>query len=186
MTVAKTAIHGVLELGPQVFGDDRGWFMESYSQRKLHGFGVHTAFVQDNQSYTAKERTLRGLHCQLEPHAQAKLVRVLRGAMLDVVVDVREGSPSFMRWMSVELSAENKKQLFIPKGCLHGFVTLTDDVEVFYKCDEFYSPEHERCVRWNDPGLGICWNVKSPLLSQKDASAPDYSSSDVRFVFEGV
>ena len=141
MKVTETSLKGVYVVEPQVFGDARGWFMESWSQRKLEEAGIHVEFVQDNQSYSAQKGTLRGLHYQLNPMCQAKLLRATRGAIFDVAVDIRRGSPQYGQWVGVELSAENKKQLFIPRGFAHGFITLTDDVEVQYKADNYYAPE---------------------------------------------
>lgn len=183
MKLIETAINGVFEIEPQVFGDNRGWFCETYSKRELEKLGINADFVQDNRSFSAQKGTLRGLHCQTEPKAQAKLVSCTRGKILDVAVDIREGSPTFMKWIAVELSEENKKMLFIPKGCLHGFVTLTDDVELSYKVDEFYSPENDRSICWNDPQIDVEWGVEEPVLSQKDKNAPLLKDSDVKFKF---
>ena len=177
----ETKLPGVVILEPQVFGDNRGWFMESYSKKKLAEAGIDVDFVQDNRSFSAEKGTLRGLHCQLCPTAQSKLLTCIRGKILDVAVDIRKGSPTYMQWESVELSGENKKSFFIPKGCLHGFVTLTDDVEVMYKVDEFYSPADDRSIRFDDPALGVEWGIENPILSQKDMNAPLLENSDVSF-----
>ena len=147
MKKIETAIPGVYIIEPQVFGDHRGYFMETYSTEKFHAIGIDNEFVQDNQSFTAQKGTLRGLHFQNDPMAQAKLVRVTRGAVLDVAVDLRKGSPTYKQWVSVELSAENKRMFFIPRGFAHGFVTLTDDVEFVYKVDNLYSKENDRGIR---------------------------------------
>ncbi len=181
MNAIKTKLDGCLIIEPRVFGDARGWFYESYSQKEFASFGIDTVFVQDNRSFSAAKDTLRGLHCQTNPFAQTKLICCTRGAFADVVVDLRKGSPSFMQWIRVELSADNKRMLYIPKGFLHGFVTLTDDVEAFYKVDEFYSPSNDRSVRFNDPAFAIDWAVDSPVLSAKDSSAPLLCDSDVIF-----
>jgi len=156
-----------------------------YSEKTLAEIGIHASFVQDNRSYSAQKGTLRGLHCQASPCAQGKLFSCLRGAILDVAVDARRDSPSYMQWVSAELSEENKRQLWIPRGCLHGFVTLTDDVEVFYKVDAFYSSEHDRSVRWDDPAFGVEWGVGEPVLSAKDAGAPLWGEAGIVFGMEG-
>lgn len=183
MKLNETAISGVFEAEPQVFGDNRGWFCETYSKKEFEKVGIKADFVQDNRSFSAKKGTLRGLHCQKAPMAQAKLVSCIKGAILDVAVDIRKGSPTYMKWVAVELSEENKKMLFIPKGCLHGFVTLTDDVEIAYKVDEFYSPENDRSIRFDDGEIGVEWGVTDPILSEKDKKAPLLKDSDVVFEF---
>ena len=183
MKLIQTEIDGVFEIEPKVFGDNRGWFYESYSKEEFSRLGINADFVQDNRSFSEKKGTLRGLHCQTEPKAQAKLVSCTRGAILDVAVDIRRGSPTFMKWISVELTAENKKMLFIPKGCLHGFVALTDNVELSYKVDDFYSPENDRSIRFDDPEIGVEWGVDAPVLSEKDKNAPLLADSDVKFNF---
>ena len=183
MKTFKTKVDGAIIIEPDVFGDIRGWFMESYSKKKLAEVGIDIDFVQDNRSFSAEKGTLRGLHCQLNPTAQSKLITCIRGTILDVAVDIRKGSPTYMKWDAVELSGDNKKSFFIPKGCLHGFVTLTDDVEVMYKVDEFYSPSDDRSVRFDDPELGVEWGVENPILSQKDMNAPLLKDSDVEFTY---
>ena len=183
MTLNETAINGVFEIEPKVFGDNRGWFYESYSKEKFEKLGITADFIQDNRSFSAQKGTLRGLHCQTNPKAQAKLITCLKGAIIDVAVDIRKGSPTYMKWIAVELTEENKKMLFIPKGCLHGFVTLTDNVEVTYKVDEVYSPENDRSVRFDDPVFGVEWGCENPVLSEKDKNAPLYCNSDVDFNF---
>lgn len=181
MKLTKTAIEDVLVLEPQVFGDYRGWFMETWTKQKFEAAGIHADFVQDNQSMSAKKGTLRGLHFQKSPKAQLKLLRCTRGKILDVAVDLRRNSPSYKKWVSVELSAENKRQILIPKGFAHGFVTLSDDVEVQYKVDEYYAPECDRSVRFDDPEIGVDWGVGNPVLSEKDLKAPFLKDSDVDF-----
>ncbi len=183
MTLNETAINGVFEIEPKVFGDNRGWFYESYSKEKFKKLGITADFIQDNRSFSAQKGTLRGLHCQTNPKAQAKLITCLKGAILDVAVDIRKGSPTYMKWIAVELTEDNKKMLFIPKGCLHGFVTLTDNVEVTYKVDELYSPENDRSIRFDDPAFGVEWGCENPVLSEKDKNAPLYCDSDVDFNF---
>lgn len=181
MNVIETKLPGVCIIEPQVFGDHRGWFMESWSQKKMADKGLDVDFVQDNQSFTAKKGTLRGIHFQQYPMAQAKLVRVVRGAVMDVAVDLRKDSPTYKQWVSVELSAENKRQLFIPKGFGHAFLTLTDDVEFVYKCDNLYSRELERSIRYDDPEIGIEWGIDDPVLSDKDVAAPFLKDSDCNY-----
>ncbi len=186
MIVTSTAIPDVKLCTPQVFGDARGWFYESYSAEKLWQHGIDCVFVQDNRSFSAVKGTLRGLHCQKAPFAQAKLLSCTRGEILDVAVDLREGSPTYLQHVAVTLSAENKQMLFIPKGFLHGFVTLTDDVEVFYKVDAPYHHDADRSVRFDDPVFAIGWGVSSPVLSEKDRTAPLLKDSDVRFTYGGA
>jgi dTDP-4-dehydrorhamnose 3,5-epimerase len=183
MQKIETPLDGCYIIEPKVFGDERGWFYESYSAKAFAEIGIDTVFVQDNRSFSAKQGTLRGLHCQTDPAAQTKLIGCTRGALLDVAVDVREGSPSYMRHICVELSAQNRRMLYIPKGFLHGFVTLTPDVEVFYKVDAFYDPAHDRSVRYNDPAFGIDWGTDDPTLSQKDSENVLFADSDVRFFY---
>lgn len=183
MELLKTEIDGVFEVVPAVFGDNRGWFCETYSKREFEKLGITADFVQDNRSFSAKKGTLRGLHCQTDPRSQAKLVSCTRGEILDVAVDIRKGSPTYMKWVAVKLSAENKHMLFIPKGCLHGFVTLTDDVEISYKVDDFYSPENDRSVCFCDAAIGVEWGVDFPVLSQKDKNAPLLADSDIEFYY---
>lgn len=186
MKATETELKGVFVLEPQVFGDARGWFMESWSQRKMHDAGIDVQFVQDNQSFSAQEGTLRGLHYQLNPMCQAKLLRCTRGKIFDVAVDIRKGSPQYGKWVGVELSAENKKQLFIPRGFAHGFITLTDDVEVQYKADNYYAPECDGNIRWDDPDIGVEWPLKPVILSEKDSKAPLLKErTNLNFVYEG-
>ncbi len=183
LTAVKTELDGAIIVEPLVHGDARGWFFESYSKRKYEELGIKADFVQDNRSYSAQKGIIRGLHCQLDPYAQAKLITCTKGAIADVIVDIREGSPSYMKWIKVELSAENKRQLFIPRGFLHGFVTLTDEVEVMYKTDNYYEPSADRSVAYGDPAFGIDWGTENPLLSAKDANAPKLNDSDVKFKY---
>ena len=183
MKLNETAIEGVYEIEPKVFGDNRGWFYESYSKEKLENLGIKADFVQDNRSFSAAKGTLRGLHCQTNSKAQSNLITCLQGAILDVAVDIRKGSPTYMQWVSVELTAENKRQLFIPRGFLHGFLTLTDDVEVMYKTDNYYEPIADRCIRFDDPAFGVEWGIDTPQLSAKDSTAPLYELSDVTFTY---
>lgn len=183
MKATQTKISEVKIIEPEVFGDNRGWFYESYSFEKLERLGIDTEFVQDNRSFSAVKGTLRGIHFQKTPFAQTKLLSCTRGKILDVAVDLRKGSPTYLQWVSVELSAENKKMLYIPKGFGHGFVTLTDDVEVFYKVDEYYNRESDRSIRFDDPEIGVDWGISDPILSQKDINAPLLCRSDADFVY---
>jgi dTDP-4-dehydrorhamnose 3,5-epimerase len=172
MKKLETAHPEVFILEPKVFGDSRGWFMETYSSKAMEELGLPALFVQDNHSFTAAKGTLRGLHFQENPMAQAKLVRVLKGAVLDVAVDLRLGSPNYLKWVSTELSSDNKRMLYIPRGFAHGFLTLTPDVESTYKVDNLYSFEHDRSIRFDDPEIGVDWGTAAPILSEKDRSAP--------------
>ena len=169
MNIITTEIEGLLILEPKVFGDERGYFFESFSQREFEEKVCKTTFVQDNESKSGYG-VLRGLHFQKPPFAQAKLVRVVRGKVLDVAVDIREDSPTFGKHVSVELSEENKRQLFIPRGFAHGFVVLSQETIFQYKCDNYYAPDHEGGILWNDPALGIDWKIAAEevILSEKD------------------
>lgn len=172
MKLTETGLAGVYIVEPAVFGDHRGFFMESWSKRAFEAAGLQYEFVQDNHSSSAVKGTLRGIHFQRGEHAQAKLVRCTRGAVLDVAVDLRRRSPNYKKWVAVELSGENKRQLLIPRGFGHGFVTLTDDVEFLYKADNPYAPEADGGIRWNDPELGVAWGAAAPILSEKDSRSP--------------
>lgn len=184
----RTAIDDVLVVEPEVFADDRGWFCETYNQPRYDaawrtiGLKPPRPFVQDNHS-CSRAGVLRGLHYQLPPHAQGKLVRVVRGAAFDVAVDVRRGSPTFGRWVGVELTAANRRQAWIPEGFAHGFVALEDDTHFLYKTTDVYARECERSVRWDDPRIGIAWplpdGVGRPLLAPKDAAAPLLADAEV-------
>jgi dTDP-4-dehydrorhamnose reductase/dTDP-4-dehydrorhamnose 3,5-epimerase len=181
MKVTKTRFKGLLIVETDVYGDNRGWFTETYTKNKFIDNGIAVDFVQDNQSYSAQKGTLRGIHFQTNPKAQSKLIRCTRGIIIDTVVDLRKGSDTYKQWFSIELSAENKKQLFIPKGFGHAFVTITDDVEVQYKVDEYYSTEHDRSIRYDDADIGIEWGIETPILSEKDLKAPFLKDSDANF-----
>ena len=185
MNIIKTDIDNVLILEPKIFGDSRGYFMESWSKKIMEDNNLFYNFVQDNQSFSATKGTLRGIHFQKGEAAQAKLVRCNKGAVLDVAVDLRKGSPFYKKWVAVELSAENKRQLLIPRGFGHGFVTLTDNVEFLYKTDNYYSAELDRSIIWNDPELNINWQVDDPIVSNKDMNAPFFKDSDIDFVYKG-
>jgi dTDP-4-dehydrorhamnose 3,5-epimerase (EC 5.1.3.13) len=189
MKVIKTEIEGVLIIEPDVFGDHRGYFMETYSTERYNEIGIDTTFVQDNMSFSANKGTLRGLHFQTNPKAQSKLVSCTKGAVIDVAVDIRKGSPTYKQWIAVELSAENKKQFYIPRGFAHGFLTITDDVEFRYKVDNLYSKECDRGIRYDDPSINIDWgsllNGIEPILSEKDKNGPLLDECDYNFVYEG-
>lgn len=181
MKIIETEIEEVLIIEPKVLTDHRGWFTETYSNQEYTKLGINVNFVQDNHSLSIQKGTLRGLHFQKNPKAQTKLVRCTKGKILDVAVDLRRGSSTYKKWVAVELSEENKKQLLIPKGFAHGFLTLTDNVEVQYKVDEYYSSEYDRCIRYDDPDIGIEWGVDNPILSEKDINSPYLKDSDVNF-----
>ncbi|WP_163468324.1 dTDP-4-dehydrorhamnose 3,5-epimerase [Fusobacterium sp. IOR10] len=183
MKIIKTNIEGLYIIEPKVFGDNRGWFMESWSHKKMEEAGLHYNFIQDNHSYSSVKGTLRGLHFQKGSHSQAKLVRCAKGAVLDIAVDLRKGSPTYKKWYSIELSAENKKQFLIPRGFAHGFLTLTDEVEFLYKADNYYNFESDRNIIWNDEEIGVEWGISNPILSEKDAKAPKLCDSDADFIY---
>ena len=170
MKISETNLPGVYIIEPQVFSDPRGWFAETYSKKKTPQ--IVCDFVQDNHTYSAKKGTLRGIHFQYPPMEQAKLVRCIRGAVMDYSVDLRPDSGTYKQWVGVELSADNRKQVFIPRGFGHAFISLTDDVEILYKTDNYYSPEHDGAIKWSDPDIGIDWPPESPILSDKDKNAP--------------
>ena len=181
MDIIKTKIDGVYVLIPRVFGDYRGFFMESWSKKTMDEAGLFYDFVQDNHSLSTVKGTLRGIHFQKGDKSQAKLVRVVTGAVLDVAVDLRHDSPTYKQWVGVELSAENKKQLLILRGFGHGFVTLTDHVEFLYKADNYYAPEADGGIRWNDPDIGVEWGVTDPILSEKDKKNPFLKDAGILF-----
>lgn len=171
MDIQKTNLDGVFLITPDVRLDARGFFLESWSERAFEAAGLVSRFVQDNHSYSARRGTLRGLHMQLGPWAQTKLAWCTRGAVLDVAVDLRPDSPSYKRWISAELTAQNKRRILVPRGFGHGFLTLCDQVEFMYKVDHTYHPESECAIQWNDPELGIVWGTDDPILSDKDRAA---------------
>jgi len=172
---------GAFVLVPRVFYDHRGYFMESYNDRDFRELGLDLHFVQDNESWTEKAGTIRGLHYQISPATQAKLVRCVRGSIFDVIVDIRPESPTFGKWSAVLLNDRNHKMLFVPVGFAHGFQSLVDDVIVSYKVTGFYSKEHDRAIRWDDPRIGISWPLDNPILSQKDRNAPLLEEAELRF-----
>lgn len=184
MKVIETYLQGVKVIEPDVYGDHRGWFMETFSTAKFLEAGINIDFVQDNQSFSSQKGTLRGLHYQLNPKAQTKLVRCTRGAIYDVAVDIRKESPTYGKWLGIELTSENKKQLLIPKGFAHGFMTLTDEVEVQYKVDELYHPQCDRGIIWDDKAIGIKWPMGiTPILSKKDKNAPLFEEVENNFFY---
>ena len=186
MDVQTTPIPGLLVITPARFGDDRGFFSESYSKTRMAEHGVETEFVQDNHSLSARVGTVRGLHFQSPPHAQAKLVRCGRGVLFDVAVDVRKGSPTYGQWFGVELSFENGKQLLVPVGFLHGFSTRAPDTEIIYKCSDFYAPDCDGAVRFDDADIGIDWGLTDEaILSGKDEQAQSFADFASPFVWEG-
>ncbi|KOR76336.1 dTDP-4-dehydrorhamnose 3,5-epimerase [Paenibacillus solani] len=179
VTPLKLADAYVLE--PVVHGDHRGFFMESYNDSLFQQHGISYNFIQDNQSLSAEAGVLRGLHYQLNPKAQTKLIRVLTGALYDVIVDIRKSSPTFGQWVGVILSEYNKRQLLVPKGFAHGFCTLVPHTQVLYKVDEYYSPENDRGILWNDSALGIDWPTTNPVLSDKDRTHPLLEDAEMNF-----
>ncbi|CAH8719269.1 dTDP-4-dehydrorhamnose 3,5-epimerase [Paenibacillus thiaminolyticus] len=181
MKITPLSIEGALRIEPVVHGDHRGFFMESYNENEFNSLGVMNKFIQDNHSLSIQPGVLRGLHYQLNPKAQTKLVRVLSGAIYDVVVDLRRESPTFGQWEAVVLTEYNKHQLLVPKGFAHGFCTLVPNTQVFYKVDEYYSPEHDRGILWNDPDLGIDWPTSYPILSDKDKVHPVLKLAEINF-----
>jgi len=180
MKVTPTKLAGVLIIEPRVFGDERGFFFESFNQRAFdEAVGAHVDFVQDNHSKSSRN-VLRGLHYQVSPKAQGKLVRVVQGEVFDVAVDLRKNSKTFGQWVGELLSAENKKQMWVPPGFAHGFLTLSDTAEFLYKTTDYYSPEHERCIRWDDGEVGVEWPLlKDPVLSGKDLAGDSFSAAMV-------
>lgn len=188
IVIEETKLSGVLQITPARYGDNRGFFSETWNARLLGDQGISIDFVQDNQSLSREVGTVRGLHFQSPPHAQDKLVRCGRGRLLDVAVDIRKGSPSYGEWVAVELSAKNGKQLLVPKGFLHGFVTLEPDTEILYKCSDYYAPECDGAIRFDDPDIAIDWGIMpdKAVLSQKDAVAPSFKDFDSPFVYEAA
>ncbi|MCW0481748.1 dTDP-4-dehydrorhamnose 3,5-epimerase [Gaoshiqia sediminis] len=182
MEIYKTPIDGLIVLEPKVFQDDRGYFLESFHAGRYKELGMDAGFIQDNESKSVRG-VIRGLHYQLAPHAQAKLVRVIEGSVFDVAVDLRKGSPTFGQWFGVELTGENKKQLFIPRGFAHGFSVLSETAVFSYKCDNYYHPESERGIIYNDPDLKIDWKIPEPeaIISAKDQKNSLFREADINF-----
>lgn len=187
MKITETGLPGLKVLEPRRFGDDRGWFSETWNRETLRAQGIEVDFAQDNHSFSASRGTLRGLHYQAPPHAQIKLVRCGAGAVWDVAVDARQGSPTFGRWFGIELSPANGLQLLIPAGFLHGFSTLTENAELLYKCSDVYVPACDGAVRFDDPAFGIDWKLDgaAPVLSDKDRAAPAFADWLNPFTWEG-
>ena len=185
MKVIESLLQGVKLIEPKAYGDHRGFFLESYNEQAFHEAGITERFVQDNHSLSREAGVIRGMHYQLAPKAQTKLIRVATGAIYDVVVDMRKESPTYGKWEGYILSEHNKHQLLVPKGFAHGFCTITENVNVLYKVDELYSPEHDRGIAWDDPELAIEWPVSEPILSEKDARHPGLSEAENNFVWEG-
>jgi dTDP-4-dehydrorhamnose 3,5-epimerase len=181
MKIIPTALSGLVIIEPEIHGDHRGFFMESYHAGKLAAQGITIDFVQDNHSLSEEVGVLRGLHYQLNPHAQTKLVRVISGSIYDVAVDIRPSSPTFGQWAGVTLSAANKRQLLVPQGFAHGFCTLEPQTQVVYKVDAYYSPQHDRGILWSDPAIGIAWPTAAPILSEKDEKHPLLKEAEVNF-----
>lgn len=185
MNVHEGRLPGIKLIEPVVFEDNRGFFLESYNAERFNGQGISAIFIQDNHSLSTEIGVIRGMHYQIGPKAQTKLVRVTAGAIFDVVVDIRHGSPTFGQWEAFELSAANKRQLLVPQGFAHGFCTLMPNTEVMYKVDCFYSAEHDRGIAWDDPLIGIQWPTISPILSAKDTQHPSLGAADNNFFFKG-
>ena len=185
MNIITTDFPGLKIIEPKVFGDSRGYFFESYNEKDMADAGIQTVFRQDNQSFS-KYGVIRGLHFQQNPHSQTKLIRVLEGMIYDVVLDLRKGSPAFGKWFGLELSAENRRQLYIPQGFAHGFSVLSEQTIIFYKCDHFYNPQSEGGVLFNDPALGIDWKVDvgKATVSDKDKILPTFDRVETNFVFQ--
>ena len=188
LKITELELPGVKIIEPTYFEDFRGYYCETYSSRTMAQYGINTVFVQDNHFYSAKKGTVRGIHFQNEPYAQAKLLRCTRGAVLDAAVDLRKDSPTFMKYVLVEISEKNRKQIYIPKGFGHCAISLVDDTECQYKVDELYYPEYDRAIAWNDPQINIDWGMNTDkfIVSDKDKNAPFLKDSDVNFTMEAI
>lgn len=176
-------IPGVFLLTPKIFRDERGYFTESYNKQTFEQLGICSEFVQDNVSFNNKKGTLRGLHTQKGKYAQSKLIECIEGSIYDIVVDIREGSPTYMKWLKIFLSNEKKEQLFIPTGLLHGYITLEENCKILYKVDQYYSSENEQSIAYNDPSFNIDWGIETPILSLKDQSAPFFKEVDIKYFY---
>lgn len=183
MKIIQTELEGVFILEPIVHKDYRGFYIESYSARTLSKLGINDVFVQDNHFLSLKRGTIRGIHFQNNPKSQSKLLRCTKGSLLDIIVDLREGSPNYKKWISVLLSEENKLQIYIPRGFGHACISLEDNTEGEYKVDELYEPEYDRAIAWNDPELNIDWTIEDVIVSDKDKNAPLLKDSDVNFIY---
>jgi len=179
MIYHETPIAGVYLIELEKHGDERGFFARVFCANEFREHGLATSFVQVNDSLSAERGTLRGMHYQLPPSAETKIVRCVRGALWDVILDVRDGSPTFGKWFGAELTADNRRMMYVPRGFAHGFITLVDETEAFYFADEFYAPELERGIRWNDPAFGIQWPIDPVVLSEKDRSHPGFARNGV-------
>ena len=184
LKITELELPGVKIIEPTYFEDFRGYYCETYSKRTMDEYGLNAKFVQDNHTFSLKKGTIRGIHFQNNPKAQIKLVRCTRGRVMDFAVDLRRDSPTYRKWVSVELSAENRKQIWIPSGFGHALITLEDNCEVPYKVDELYYLEYDRAIAWNDPDIAIDWGIDSPVISEKDTKAPTLAKSDVNFTME--
>ncbi|MFB4168906.1 dTDP-4-dehydrorhamnose 3,5-epimerase [Virgibacillus sp. JSM 102003] len=184
MNVIDTKLDGVKIIEPVAFQDNRGFFMESYNLDRFKEHGLNFDFIQDNHSLSVNKDVIRGLHYQLNPKAQTKLVRVITGAIYDVAVDIRQGSPTFGQWVGVTLSEDNHRMLVVPKGFAHGFCTLKENTHVQYKVDDYYSAENDKGILWNDPALGIDWPTSNPILSEKDAKQPLINDAEINFQYQ--
>ncbi len=181
MKATALKLEGATLLEPIIHGDNRGFFMESYNEQVMNELGINYRFIQDNHSLSVESGVLRGLHYQLNPKAQTKIIHVIAGAIYDVIVDVRKDSETFGQWMGFILSEDNKRQLLVPQGFAHGFCTLVANTQVVYKVDQYYSPEHDRGILWNDPELGIDWPISDPILSEKDKKHPLLKDAELNF-----
>ena len=181
MKIIPTEIKDILIIEPDVFEDSRGWFFESYNKLKLKELSINVEFVQDSHSFSVAQGTFRGLHFQNSPYTQSKLVRCTKGSVLDIAVDIRKDSPTYKKWISIELTEKNKKQLFIPKGFAHGFLTLDDDVEFEYKVDNYYNKNSERTIRFDDPEIGIIFEKDNLILLERDKNSPFLKDCDINF-----
>ncbi|MED4599487.1 dTDP-4-dehydrorhamnose 3,5-epimerase [Paenibacillus validus] len=181
MKLIHTELQGVYIIQPDVYQDQRGFFLESYNKEKFNELGIGVTLLQDNHSFSKESNVIRGLHYQINPCAQAKLIRVITGSIFDVVVDLRKDSSTYGQWISIILDDKNKQQLFIPQGFAHGFCTMLPNTHVMYKVDNYYSPEHERGIRWDDPDLAIQWPTNSPILSGKDKELPLLKETEITF-----
>jgi len=182
--VIETALDGVKIIEPKVFRDSRGFFMESFNYEQFQEHGLEYNFIQDNHSLSLDKHVIRGLHYQLNPHAQTKLIRVITGAIYDVAIDIRQDSPTFGKWIGITLSDNNYRMLLVPKGFAHGFCTLTANTHVQYKVDDYYSPKNDKGIIWNDPTLAIDWPTSSPVLSEKDVNQPLLENAEINFKYQ--
>ncbi len=182
MEAKSVSIEGILVIQPRIFRDARGYFFEVYHKDKFRRMGLDSEFIQDNESRSLKN-TIRGLHYQIDPHAQGKLIRVLEGTIRDVSLDIRKGSPTYGEHFSIDITAESLVQLWIPPGFAHGFSVLSDAAVLLYKCTSLYSPEHERGILYNDPSLSIDWGVETPIVSDKDMALPRFEAADINFKY---